>query len=253
MEYAAKNYFTLGRQGEITPRMRTILVDWLLEVHYKYKLQPQTLWLCINLIDRFLEKEDIARGRLQLVGITALFIACKFEEVNAPEVKDCVYLTDNAYTKQEILQTEARMLHVLDYQLHVPTGYHFLIKLFNRIKASERVRLAVSFVAERNMYEPDMLDYSPRVYTAASMLAGLYCVYDELDGFKTASDIWTPALQEESGLSLKQIRNCAMQLIDHVHEVHTPSTRRRIDAVKKKYDTCEKQHICLLAYPPINY
>lgn len=86
--------------------MRSILIDWLVEVHLKFKLVPESLYLTVNLIDRFLGLEKVHRSRLQLVGVTAMLIACKYEEIYPPIVKDFVYITDNAYTKEEILDME---------------------------------------------------------------------------------------------------------------------------------------------------
>jgi cyclin B len=86
--------------------MRAILIDWLIEVHLKFKLLPETLFLTINLIDRYLEKQAIPRTKLQLVGVTAMLISSKYEEIYAPEVRDFVYITDKAYTKEEILAME---------------------------------------------------------------------------------------------------------------------------------------------------
>ena len=90
--------------------MRSILIDWLVEVHLKFKLVPESLYLTINLIDRFLEREQVNRQKLQLVGVTAMLIACKYEEIYPPIIKDFVYITDNAYTKEEILEMERKML-----------------------------------------------------------------------------------------------------------------------------------------------
>jgi hypothetical protein len=97
--------------------MRSILIDWLIEVHLKFKLVPESLYLTVNLIDRYLEKEQVNRQKLQLVGVTAMLIACKYEEIYPPIVKDFVYITDNAYTKEEILEQEHRMLRVLDFNI----------------------------------------------------------------------------------------------------------------------------------------
>lgn len=83
--------------------MRAILIDWLVEVHLKFKLVPETLYLTVNLIDRYLEKEQVNRQKLQLVGVTSMMIASKYEEIYPPIIKDFVYITDNAYTKEEIL------------------------------------------------------------------------------------------------------------------------------------------------------
>ena len=86
-------------QKDINSKMRSVLLDWLVDVHYKFKLLPETLFLTVNLIDRYLEKVEINRKRLQLVGVTSMFIASKYEEIYAPEVKDFAYVTDSAYTK----------------------------------------------------------------------------------------------------------------------------------------------------------
>ena len=99
-------------QTDVNEKMRAILVDWLIEVHNKFKLLPETLFLTVNLIDRYLEKCDVVRTKLQLVGVTAMLIACKYEEIYAPEVRDFVYITDKAYTKEEILDQEHLMLAV---------------------------------------------------------------------------------------------------------------------------------------------
>ena len=86
--------------------MRGILVDWIIEVHLRFKLLPETLFLTVNLIDRFLEKTEIMRTRLQLVAVSALLIASKYEEIYVPELKDFVFISDNAYTKEEIIDME---------------------------------------------------------------------------------------------------------------------------------------------------
>eukprot|EP01040_Poterioochromonas_malhamensis_P003072 gene3068-3267_t len=242
--FAPKNYFE--RQSEVTARMRTILVDWIIEVHYKYHLTPATLWTTVNIMDRYLEKHDIARGRLQLVGITALFLACKFEEIHSPQVNDCVYLTDNAYKKEEILAMEASILQTLDYQLMVPTGLTFLTRYLNRIKATERVRLMASYAAERNLQELEVFQYSPRIYAAACVYIALYAVHvDQVPQVK----VWTSELEEEANLKECDILPCAKALMVHLREIPQASTRRKLDSARKKYSTAQTQFIGEYSYP----
>lgn len=92
-------------QPDINERMRAILVDWLIEVHYKFELMEETLYLTINLIDRFLAvvTHHVPRKKLQLVGVTALLLACKYEEVSVPVVDDLIVISDKAYTRREVL------------------------------------------------------------------------------------------------------------------------------------------------------
>ena len=107
----------MTKQEDINEKMRSILIDWLVEVHLKFKLVPESLYLTVNLIDRYLDKEQVNRQKLQLVGVTAMLIACKYEEIYPPIVRDFVYITDNAYTKEEILEMERKMLQVLDFNI----------------------------------------------------------------------------------------------------------------------------------------
>lgn len=116
----------MKNQPDINEKMRAILIDWLVEVHLKFKLYPETLYLTVNLIDRFLEKEIVHRQHLQLVGVTSMLIASKYEEIYAPEVRDFVYITDKAYTKDEILKMEGRMLTKIEFNVTAPSSYRFL-------------------------------------------------------------------------------------------------------------------------------
>ena len=76
----------MGSQPDINAKMRSILVDWLIEVHRKFELMPETLYLTLNIVDRFLSMKAVPRRELQLVGISSMLIACKYEEIWAPEV-----------------------------------------------------------------------------------------------------------------------------------------------------------------------
>merc|ERR1719217_120697 len=113
-------------QADINPKMRAILIDWLVEGHMKYKLKAETLFLSISILDRFLAKKRVSRKKLQLVGVVATLIAAKYEEIYPPEINDLVYICDKAYTNNEIKEMEIVMLTVLEFQLRVPTAVSFL-------------------------------------------------------------------------------------------------------------------------------
>lgn len=122
-------------QQDITNKMRAILVDWLVDVHQKFKLSPETLHLTVNIIDRFLAVTQVKRRKLQLVGVTAMLIASKYEEIYAPETADFVYISDKAYDRDEILHMEAVMLNVLKFEVTVPTSLAFLNRYVKASKA----------------------------------------------------------------------------------------------------------------------
>jgi len=106
--------------------MRSILVDWIIEVHFQFKLKVESLFLTINLIDRFLEKVSVTKETLQLVGVSAMLIACKYEEIWPPLIKDYIHISDNAYTKDQIIAMELSMLTELDFNVNFVSSYSFL-------------------------------------------------------------------------------------------------------------------------------
>lgn len=100
----------MKRQPEVNENVRAILIDWILNVHLKFKLLPETLYITINLIDRFLSIQNIEKDRVQLLGISALLIASKYEEIYPPTVKDFVYISKNSFTTSQILDMETQIL-----------------------------------------------------------------------------------------------------------------------------------------------
>jgi G2/mitotic-specific cyclin-B, other len=101
----------MGNQTEVTEKMRAYLIDWLSELHLKFKLWPETLYVTVGIIDKFLKTEpDFKKKDLQCLGVTALHIAGKYEEIYPPELKHYIRVTDNAITKEQILKLEFKML-----------------------------------------------------------------------------------------------------------------------------------------------
>ncbi len=127
----------MSRQVDINEKMRGILVDWIIEVHLKFKLLPETLYLTVNLTDRYLEQTQISRTRLQLVSVAALLIASKYEEIYVPELQDFVFITDNAYTIDEILAMERSILVTLQFNVTIPSSYRFLQRFCKILQARD--------------------------------------------------------------------------------------------------------------------
>lgn len=163
----------MDRQEDINAKMRAILIDWLVEVHMKFRLVPETLYLCVHIIDRYCSIAVVARSKLQLVGVTALFLACKHEEIYPPEVRDCVYITDRAYDRQEVLDMEQTLLRVLDWRISLPTVYPFLDRFLSITNASPMTRAAASYYLERTLQEYDLLEYRPSLVCASVVILAL--------------------------------------------------------------------------------
>jgi len=163
----------IREQADITSNMRKILVDWIMEVHMKFKLVPDTLFLCVQLIDRFLGREQVNRRHLQLVGITALLLAAKHEEIYPPQVRDLVYITDRAYDRQQVLDTEQTMLVALEWRISLPTANPFLHRFLSITGACKVTRHCSQYYLERSLLEHDMLVYRPSVVAASSVVLAI--------------------------------------------------------------------------------
>lgn len=116
---------------EVNERMRAILVDWLIQVNSRFQFLQETLYMGIAIMDRFLQVQPISRGKLQLVGVTSLLVASKYEEMYSPEVADFAYITDNAYTTSQIREMEMIILRELNFDLGRPLPLHFPFTSFD--------------------------------------------------------------------------------------------------------------------------
>jgi hypothetical protein len=161
----------MSKQSDINSKMRAILIDWLVDVHCKYDLLPQTLHIAIHLIDRHLEKDlHVPRQRLQLVGVTALFIASKYEEIYPPEAEDFVRITDNAYTRDEVFSMEEELLANVGYRITFPTAYSFLQRFLKASKTcDDRVQHFSHYVMDRSLQEYKMIKYSPSMIASCAV------------------------------------------------------------------------------------
>jgi len=108
----------IRKHPSLQPRMRAVLLDWLIEVCEVYRLHRETFHLAVDFVDRYLSTQrNIPKTRLQLVGITALFVAAKIEEIYPPKLAEFSYVTDGACRDEEILQQEILLLQALNWHL----------------------------------------------------------------------------------------------------------------------------------------
>jgi cyclin B len=215
-------------QQEITAKMRGILVDWLVEVHQKYKLKNETLFLAINIIDRFLERRKVTRKRLQLVGVTGMLIAAKFEEIYPPEIRDFVYITDKAYSKEDILQMEVSMLTTLEFNLRVPTAIHFLDRFTRVSECPESHKSLVQYVLELTLPDIRFLHYSPSHLAAAALFLS--------NKLMKKHPSWPMALQQCTTYSESAIKGCAKEMCSVFERAQTATGDiGQLQAVKKKF------------------
>ena len=209
-------------QTDINHKMRAILVDWLVEVHLKFKLMPETLFLTHNLIDRFLEKKAVSRKNLQLVGVTAMLMASKYEEIWAPEVRDFVYISDKAYTREQIIEMEKDMLSELGFHLTVPTPFHFLSRFFKAAGADKQMQLLANFLVECALVDYGALKFSNSMLAASCVYVAMRCLN---------KGRWDANMKIHTRYSESDILECA----DAVSRLQRAAPTANLSAVYKKY------------------
>ena len=161
----------MDNQAEIQWSMRSVLMDWLVQVHHRFSLLPENLFLCVNYIDRFLSCKIVSLGKLQLVGATAIFIAAKYEEINCPSVQEIVYMVDNGYTVDEILKAERFMLSMLQFELGWPGPMSFLRRISKADDYDLETRTLAKYFLELTIMDERFVG-TPPSFTAA----GAHCL-----------------------------------------------------------------------------
>jgi len=101
--YATDHEYIKKVQTEIKDTSRGFLVEWIIDVHRKFRLMPETLYVTISIIDRYLSKVNAKKSQLHLIGVTALLISTKYEEIYPPELKDLLSISENKFSKEAVL------------------------------------------------------------------------------------------------------------------------------------------------------
>jgi len=159
----------MANQKELGWSMRGILADWLIELHARMRLLPETLFLCMNIIDRFLSTRVVSLAKLQLVGVTAMFVASKVEEIMAPAARDFVTEADGVYTEADMFTAERYVLKTLDYNLNYPNPFHFLRRISKADDYNVTGRTLAKYLVEMSCVEWRLLAAPPSLLAAAAM------------------------------------------------------------------------------------
>jgi cyclin B len=159
----------MEKQLDIQERHRTLLIDWLVEVAVRFNFLSETVFLCVAIIDRFLQKKTVSKQRLQLLGVTALLIASKYEEIQTPSIDTFVSLTNNFISREEMIQMERMILITLDFNLALPTPLHFLRRFSKAALSDSRIHTLSKYLIELSMLDYKMLKYLPSVIAGAAV------------------------------------------------------------------------------------
>ncbi|KAL2897718.1 Cyclin-A2-2 [Bienertia sinuspersici] len=219
-------------QRDISPSMRGILIDWLVEVSEEYKLVPDTLYLTVNLIDRYLAGFYIEKQKLQLLGVTCMLIASKYEEMSAPQVEDFCYITANTYAREEVLNMERKILNSLCFQLSVPTIKTFLRRYIHAAQVTYKklqdrlvdLEFLANYLAELTLVEYSFVRFLPSLIAASAVFLARWTL-DQSD------HPWNPTLEHYTCYKATDLRVTVIAMQDlQLNTINCP-----LNAIREKY------------------
>lgn len=236
-EYLVKN-------ATILPKMRAVLIDWLVGVHLQFHLLQETLYTTVAILDRFLQVEvdTIPRNKLQLVGVAAMLVASKYEEIYAPEIKDFVYITDKAYTEKEIIRMELRILHGLEFNLGRPLPLHFLRRASKAGGVEAATHTLAKYVMELSLGSYVLCSTPPSTLAAAALALSSRL----LEPGTSLQVVWTRTLVHYTKYTLKEIHPLVVKLA----EILLAAPTAKLSTVYQKY--CNKKFMKIARIPVLD-
>ena len=224
-------YNYMKEQKEINEQMRSILIDWIIDVHYKFGFTDETLFMTVLIIDRYLSVNQISRIKLQLLGITSLLISCKHEEIDLPKIDDFIYITDNAYVKEEVIKMENFILKLLNFDLLYPSPIKFYEYLSVYFNFDKKMHLMGKYLMESFLVDIKCTKYKPSIISSA-------CCYIVMKFFKMQNyqesydkKYYSLNINENSKYSEHDVKDCAKDICLFVDNI-----------MKTKYLACHKKY-----------
>ena len=221
--YKNININYMNFQKSINDKMRAILVDWLIDVHFKFDMRKKTLFNCIYIIDAFLSKNFLDKKYLQLLGMTALLISCKETEIMYPSLNSFLALSDYSYSLEELTNMERHVMKILDFDILAPTAEEFYAINAEYFKFTEKQRFFGEYFLDASLIDYNLLKYKQS--TIAKACSYIVMKFFNLNGIHS--------LLKNTCDNIKQIdvKKCAKDLCFLVRNLPNSSLR----AIKNKY------------------
>ena len=233
------NYEKLfNNQIEINNVHRMGVIHWIISVSERFELLPETLYLTINIFDRYLEKKTLLRKNLQLVVSTCLLIASKYEEIYAPEIRDFIYISKGLFTRDDIINIEYDILKVLNFNLLTVSPYIFLVRFFF-ISGNDNMKV---FYLASYILDICLTDIS-FCKKSSSLKASVVLYISRKIILENVKNIWNNSLKIHSGYSerdLKEsIKECAKYTYNYTSNKYTKNFKKLPSYIKyssEKYE-----------------
>ena len=202
--YQKINYNYMNFQKNINSNMRAILIDWLIDVHYRFNMKRKTLFHCVFIIDAYLSKNTVERTKLQLLGMVALLIACKQNEIIYPRLTSFLAVADNAYTLKELTDMELKVIKKLEFDILAPTAEEFFSINADYFEFTQKQRFFGEYLLDVSLLDFGLLKYKPS--TIAVACGYIVMKFFHLNGINLIIDNASPDVNQNN------VKECAKHL-----------------------------------------
>ena len=235
------DYTYMSRQKEINDKMRSILVDWIIDVHFKFGFTDETLFMTVSIIDRYLSICQITRTNFQLLGITALMIACKHEEIDLPKIDDFIYITDNAYVKDEVVKMEEDVLSKLNFAFLYPSPIKFFEYLSLHFKFEKKHHMMGKYLMESFLLDVKNAKYKPSIISCACayIVMKFFKMPNYHDSYNKKFYVLDETVEKYSEHNIKECAKDICLLVDNINKTN-------YQACSKKYSKPEQEKVSII-------
>ncbi|TKR94985.1 hypothetical protein L596_009210 [Steinernema carpocapsae] len=224
----------------IEPKMREVLLDWMIQVHARFQLLPETLDLTVHILNVAIRRLDITKNNLQLAGIASMFIAAKYEETYPPTLEDYVSIVANCFSKDEIRSMEIQILKCTGCCLSVPYLINFVrrgstVIMKQRPSNARSIHNMAKFFSEVALVDSSLAHMLPSLNAATSIYVAL-----KLEGYT-----WNEELATEMGYQEDELRDIARMFVKPITTWTNPYGR--LQGLRDKYSGGSTAHASILS------
>ncbi|CAN6879236.1 unnamed protein product, partial [Brassica oleracea] len=226
--------YYLSTQTKVSPVTRGILINWLIEVHSKFDLMHETLYLTMNLLDRYLSQVPVQKNEMQLIGLTALLLASKYEDYWHPRIKDLISISAETYTREQILGMERIMLKQLKFRLNEATPYVFMLRFLKAAQSNKKLQQLSFYLIELCLVEYEALKFKPSLLCASAIYVARCTLH--------MAPVWTALLISHTHYNVSQMKDCS----DMILRFHKAAKTGKLRVTYDKYMKSERSNVAVL-------
>ena len=224
---------------EVKDTSRAFLIEWIIDVHRKFRLVPETLYVTVFIIDRFLSLKQIKKSQLHILGVTSLLISTKYEEIYPPELKDLLSVSENKFKKPEVLKMEQLILKTLQFDITSPSAYRFLEryrKVSTHVSNDDKVFFFAQYIQEIALLDASLLKYNPSELAAASLILATKAI--------KKLNVWNKEMERASDYTEEYLQPIAEDIKGFVLEVNP----KFLTTLKYKFSKQEYKEVANIAF-----